>query len=151
MTPYDSKFITLYAIPYLSRRNSKNEPTLLRVYREMLNSPSSGRATYLSQLRQEHLEKRGNMESTIIAQCLVWCDELFYVKDLATGEILQGKEEDQGSSSSDTMTSQRIPHLVRMERTVITKRDPTTGMFENEQQNWIITDIDDLLGGNLLV
>jgi len=152
MSPYDAKFITLYAIPYLSRRNAKTDPALVTLYREMLNSSSKKRATYLSQLRQEHLENKGYMESTIIAQCLVWCDELFYVKDLETGQILQGKKGDQNSpSSSDALVIQKTPHLIRMERTVITKRDLSTGFFENDQQNWIITDIDDLLGGNLLV
>lgn len=150
MKPYHAEFITLYAIPYLSRRNSKSDPQLLDFYSEMLNSPSRGRAAYLSHLRQEHLENKGYMESTIIAQCLIWCDEEFYVKDLATGKILQGREAEK-ESSSDAQKMQQTPHLVRMERTVVTKRDPNTGNFENDQENWIITDIDDLLGGNLLV
>jgi hypothetical protein len=90
------------------------------------------------------------MESTIIAQCLVWCDEIFYVKDLTTGQIVQGQQ-DEKDSSSTTPEMQKTPHLVRMERTVVTKRDPITGNFTNDQEDWIITDIDDLLGGNLLV
>ncbi|VEU41345.1 unnamed protein product [Pseudo-nitzschia multistriata] len=151
MNPYDTKFIGLYAIPYLSRRNAKSDASLFNLYRKMLNTTSSGRATYLSQLRQEHLETNGYMESTIIAQCLVWCEELFYVKDLATGQILQGKEVDEDSSLSGATETQKTPHLVRMERTVITKRDPSTGNFDNERENWIITDIDDLVDGNLLV
>ena len=150
MTPYDCEFITLYAIPYLSRRNAVGDPDLLTFYSDMLNTSSTGRAPYLSQLRQEHLEKKGYMESTIIAQCLVWCEELFYVKDLETNKILQGREKSKEDSSSASHR-QKTPHLVRMERTVVTKRGSTTGKFENEQEDWIITDIDDLLGGNLVI
>mmetsp|Transcript_51142 Transcript_51142/g.55399 ORF Transcript_51142/g.55399 Transcript_51142/m.55399 type:complete len:122 (-) Transcript_51142:53-418(-) len=121
----------------------------------MLGKPSVSRASYLSQLRQEHLENKGHMESTVIAQCIVWCDELFYVKDLTTGQIIQGQEEQhRGEKEIDpaiTVGSKKIPHLVRMEKTVITKRDPISGTFENEQQDWIITDIDDIVGGNLII
>ena len=159
MIPYDFEFITLYAIPYLSRRNAKGDPELLKFYSKMLTESSGGRAPYLSKLRQDHLENQGYMESTIIAQCLVWCDEIFYVKDLTTGQIVQGQQQQDENDASSTNTStsttppemQKTPHLVRMERTVVTKRDPVTGDFTNEQEDWIITDIDDLLGGNLLV
>mmetsp|Transcript_62311 Transcript_62311/g.69714 ORF Transcript_62311/g.69714 Transcript_62311/m.69714 type:complete len:383 (+) Transcript_62311:16-1164(+) len=155
MIPYDTELISLYSIPYLSRRNAKENPELLKFYREMLGKPSVSRASYLSQLRKEHLENKGHMESTVIAQCIVWCDELFYVKDLTTGQIIQGQEEQhRGEKEIDpaiTVGSKKIPHLVRMEKTVITKRDPISGTFENEQQDWIITDIDDIVGGNLII
>jgi hypothetical protein len=150
MIPYDFEFITLYAIPYLSRRNAKGDPELLKFYSKMLTESSGSRAPYLSKLRQDHLENQGYMESTIIAQCLVWCDEIFYVKDLTTGQIVQGQQRDDENDATPPET-QKTPHLVRMERTVVTKKDPATGNFTNEQEDWIITDIDDLLGGNLLV
>ena len=161
MVPFKTDFITLYAIPYLSRRNAKSDTVLLDFYREMLEMPSTKRASYLSQLRQEHLENKGYMESTIIAQCVVWCDEIFYVKDLTTGQILQGEEQEQEHNDSEgkqndhstsiTADSKKIPHLVRMERTVITKKDSITGSFHNVQEDWVITDIDDILGGNLII
>lgn len=161
MFPFKTEFITLYAIPYLSRRNAKSDTVLLDFYREMLEMPSTKRASYLSQLRQEHLENKGYMESTIIAQCVVWCDEIFYVKDLTTGHILQGEEQEQEHNDSEgkqndhstsiTADSKKIPHLVRMERTVITKKDSITGSFHNVQEDWVITDIDDILGGNLII
>lgn len=147
MVPNNFEFVTLYAIPYLSRRNAKSDPELLGFYDKMLNETSSRRAPYLSKLRQEHLETNRYMESTIIAQCLVWCDELFYVKNLTTGEIMQGRVGADDESSSEL---QKTPHLVRMERTVITKKEEGGGL-SNEQEDWIITDIDDLLDGNLLI
>lgn len=149
MIPSDYEFTTLYAIPYLSRRNAKGDPDLVAFYDKMLNETSTRRAPYLSKLRQEHLETNGYMESTIIAQCLVWCEEVFYVKNLSTGEIVQGREEKDPASTEPE--AQKTPHLVRMERTVITKRNTDTGKYKTEQENWIITDIDDLLDGNLLI
>jgi hypothetical protein len=161
MVPFKTEFITLYAIPYLSRRNAKSDPELLNFYREMLEMPSTKRASYLSHLRQEHLEYKGYMESTIIAQCVVWCEESFYVKEVTTGQILQGEENEQEHNDSEekqndhstsiTADSKKIPHLVRMEKTVITKKDSNTESFHNVQEDWIITDIDDILGGNLII
>ena len=106
----------------------------------MLNKPSMDRGPDLNKLRREHLET-GIMESTVIAQVLVWCNEVFYVKDVDSGTILQGRGDGE---------SRNIPHLVRMEMTVKTDKDDS-GRFRNLMGNWIITDIDDLLEGNLIV
>ena len=98
------------------------------------------RAPDLNKLRREHLET-GNVESTVIAQVLVWCEETFYVKDATSGEVLQGVE---------LNGTRKIPHLIRMETTVRTTKSDA-GSFRNEQGNWIITDIDDIADGNLIV
>jgi hypothetical protein len=54
---------------------------------------------------------------------------------------LQGSEDTKGQYS---------PHLVRMEKMIRTEKNPN-GSFRNIQANWIITDVDDLLKGNLIV
>jgi hypothetical protein len=138
--PYSAELISLYCIPYISRSNIKNDRALVDFYRGMLNKPSMDRAPDLNKLRREHLEA-GIMESTVIAQVLVWCNEVFYVKDVASGAVLQGQED---------AKSRNIPHLLRMEMTVKTDKD-ATGNFRNLQGDWTITDIDDLLDGNLVV
>jgi hypothetical protein len=106
------------------------------------------------------------MESTVIAQCLVWCTELFYVRNVQTGRIVQGTSSTTKNTTTTTsgnndetppqpepqeQSQQNVPHLVRMERTVLTTKDVATGKFHNNLGDWIITDIDDLLGGNLVV
>jgi hypothetical protein len=141
--PYSAELISLYCIPYISRANVKNNKPLKEYYRNMLNKPSMERPPDLNKLRKEHLEM-GIMESTIIAQVLVWCHEIFYVKDLATGEVVQGEE-----PTDETQEPKSIPHLVRMEMTVKTQKHE--GAFANVQDKWLITDIDDLLEGNLVV
>jgi hypothetical protein len=137
---YASELVSLYCIPYISRSNVKKDVELLEFYRKMLLKPAVQRAPDLNMLRKDYLE-RGIMESTVIAQVLVWCREIFYVKDLSTGEILQGQEAE---------NVQNIPHLVRMEMTVLTEKHDD-GSFSNKRSNWTVTDVDDLLEGNLVV
>jgi hypothetical protein len=138
----DAELVSLYSIPYISRSNVKDDPTLLEFYRNMLEKPSMNRAPDLNKLRHEHLET-GIMESTVIAQVLVECFEIFYVKDVASGAILQGQDD-------VTRPARPVSHLVRMEMTVKTNKN-ASGSFRNVHGNWIITDIDDLLDGNLIV
>jgi hypothetical protein len=139
--PYSAELVSLYCIPYISRSNSKTDPNLLKFYRTMLEKVAMERQSDLSKLRKDHLET-GKMESTVIAQVLIWCKEKFYVKDTASGALLQGQDDEEGRN---------VPHLVRMEMTVKTEKDPTYGRFVNKHDNWIITDIDDLVDGNLIV
>jgi hypothetical protein len=150
--PYETEFLSLYSLPYLSRDNSARDPHLVRLYKKMLDKKRRDRASDLNTLRREFLDQ-GRMESTVIAQCLVWCREVFYVRDVGTGQILQGEYRDPAGAVGDEApaSGKNVPHLVRMERTVITDRDLATGAFRNIQGDWIITDIDDLLGGNFVV
>jgi hypothetical protein len=139
--PYSAELVTLYAIPYISRRNTKSDKALLKFYRKMMEKPSMDRTEDLNKLRKEKLE-HGIMESTVIAQVMVWCNEVFYVKDLESGQVIQG--------SDDNDTVRNVPHLVRMESIVKTTKD-SGGVFRNVQEDWVITDIDDMLDGNLVV
>jgi hypothetical protein len=140
LVPVSAELYSLYSVPYISRQNIQTDEGLLDFYQNMLEKPSMDRAPDLNKLRKEHLEL-GRMESTVIAQVQVWCNELFYVKDAETGAVLQGSEDTKG---------QNVPHLVRMEKIVRTNKNPN-GSFQNIQENWVITDVDDLLKGNLII
>eukprot|EP00934_Nitzschia_sp_Nitz4_P005467 Nitzschia sp. Nitz4//scaffold183_size43938//3886//6747//NITZ4_007264-RA/size43938-processed-gene-0.12-mRNA-1//-1//CDS//3329539596//5457//frame0 len=139
--PYSAELVSLYSIPYMSRAKASSDKALHTFYKNMIDKPSGERSPFLNRLRHEQLET-GQMESTVIAQVLVWCNETFYVKDPQTGDVLQG--------TADHETSRNVPHLVRFEMTVHTKHD-TAGSLQNIHQNWIITDIDDMLEGNIIV
>jgi hypothetical protein len=159
---YDAELVSLYAMPYISRTNVKRNPTLLAKYRKMLEKPSIERAPDLDQLRKRYLDS-GTMESTVIAQVLVWCNEVFFVKGVGTGKVVQGQEvvgnvvnadKDTSSPGEDDDTTpklsqKKVPHLVRMEMIVKTKNSGSG--FINDRGNWEITDIDDHLNGNLVV
>lgn len=139
--PYSAELLSLYCIPYISRSNIKNDTSLHEFYRNMLEKRAIDRSPDLAKLRKDYLET-GMMESTVIAQILVWCNEKFYVKDGTSGFLLQGQE--------DT-DDRQVPHLVRMEMTVKTEKNGTNGSFRNTLDNWIITDIDDMMEGNLVI
>ena len=65
------------------------------------------------------------------------------MRDLDTGNTLQGYDDGK---------VRKIWHMVRMEMVIETH--PANGLvfkFENKKTNWQITDIDDLLGGNLII
>jgi hypothetical protein len=159
---YDAELVSLYAMPYISRTNVKSNPTLLAKYRKMLEKPSIERAPDLDQLRKRYLDS-GTMESTVIAQVLVWCNEVFFVKGVGSGKVVQGQEvvgnvvnadKDTSSPGGDDVTTpklsqKKVPHLVRMEMIVKTKNSGSG--FINDRGNWEITDIDDHLNGNLVV
>jgi hypothetical protein len=155
---YDAELVSLYAIPYISRTNVKSNPTLLAKYRKMLEKPTIERAPDLDQLRKRYLDS-GTMESTVIAQVLVWCNEVFFVKSVGSGKVVQGQEvvvnvvdADDTSPENDTtpkFSQKKVPHLVRMEMIVKTKNSGS-GLI-NDRGNWEITDIDDNLNGNLVV
>ena len=169
MVPYQTELVTLFSIPYISRTNIQTDTKLLALYQEMLEQPASHRPAYLRQLRSRYLDANDHapaaegkeMESTVIAQCLVWCHETFAIADPCTGHVFQGFSSSSSLQSTatthdtttNTTTIRKIPHLVRMERTVVTKKDPRTGTVYNDLSlhDWIITDIDDVLHGNLIL
>jgi hypothetical protein len=139
--PYSAELVSLDTIPYISRENVKKDTKLLAFYRELMCKPPQDRNSGMTKLRKEKLEA-GIMESTVIAQVLVWCNEVFFVKDVESGKVIQGTD--------DFNTGRNVCHLLRMESRVRTVKDQQ-GSFKNIQDDWIITDIDDLLGGNLIV
>ena len=49
------------------------------------------------------------------------------------------------------LEKEQTRHLVRMEMTVKTEKNGTNGSFRNTLDNWISTDIDDMMEGNLVI
>mmetsp|Transcript_27744 Transcript_27744/g.58303 ORF Transcript_27744/g.58303 Transcript_27744/m.58303 type:complete len:529 (-) Transcript_27744:63-1649(-) len=81
------------------------------------------------------LTNDGKAVTTIIAQVSIQCREVFCVRDLESGEIVQGDTDGQPRD---------VTHLVRFE---ICIKDSHEGDFEIGR--WQITDWDDLLDGNV--
>lgn len=138
--------VNLFVFPFLSRELLEIQPELRDRYQKMLQlmviAPREALPMYHHFVQD--FEARGYTDNTVIAQVLVPCDEIFWVKDLASGEIVQGQQ--------DESNPRRVLHLVRME--MVVKTEPAEGLFLNfkhSQGSWQITDIDDLLGGNLII
>jgi hypothetical protein len=143
--PTDARMESLFVFPFLSRAALKSTPRLREHYQQLLNvmmeSPRDSVPLW-HELLDQVKQTPGGMGSTVICQVLVECDEVFWVKDLATGTILQGKEEDE---------LRNVVHLVRFEMVVETIPVPHLIPFEMKQGTWQMTDIDDHLKGNLLL
>ena len=84
---------------------------------------------------------------TIVAQVSINCKEIFCVRDVESGEVIQGYEDAQPRD---------VTHLVRFEMVVKEKlsnaeslSDLKEGDWEMELGRWQITDWDDLLDGNV--
>lgn len=140
------QMVNLCVFPFLSRASLKRDPHLKSKYLRMLNlmvdAPQEALQIYHELVGE--FSSRGVVESTVICQVLVACDEIFWVKDSATGAIIQGHEDGQ---------IRKVWHLVRMEMVIETR--PTDKKLiipiEHKQGNWQLTDIDDLLEGNLMI
>eukprot|EP00536_Pseudo-nitzschia_multiseries_P010976 jgi/Psemu1/204661/e_gw1.354.13.1 len=91
----------------------------------------------------DDFREKGECENTILCQVLVPCKETFWVKDRATGALLQGDP-----------NPQIVYHLVRFEqvtKTLFVRGSRKLFPFKHELGNWQITDIDDLCDGNQLL
>ncbi|CAJ1924799.1 unnamed protein product [Cylindrotheca closterium] len=142
--PKNAHMVNLFVFPFLSRNLLKIQPEIKDMYTQLLEfmgtNPRDAMPIYNEFVAD--FGDRGWTENTVIAQVLVPCEEVFWVKDLATGAIIQGVQDS---------TPRTVNHLVRME--MVVRSRPTEGFFpfEHEQGNWQMTDIDDLLKGNLLI
>jgi hypothetical protein len=193
--PISATMESLFVFPFLSRASLKAIPPLREKYHALLDamneSPQDSIPLWhdiLNDLRQHHHRRSSSsssssdegprLSSTVICQVLIECDEVFWVKDLSTGAMLQGgwqEEEDiptittttttattttttttttsSSSSSSSKTPFRRVLHLVRFEMVVDVMDAPHRWIlpFDMKLGRWQITDIDDHLKGNLLL
>lgn len=143
--PTLARMENLFVFPFLSRRAIKGIPGLKEKYQQLLKvmaeSPRDSIPMYQDLARV--MAESGIAESTVICQVLMECDEVFWVKDISTGTILQGYEDEK---------FRKVYHLVRFEMVVETvPRDHAFIPFQMVPGIWQITDIDDHLDGNLII
>ena len=130
-TPTNAQLHSLHALPALSRSLAKNHPQILQeIYDERANNPNSPGNKFLNTI----LERTGKVESTVLADVVVECNERFWVKDVESGAIVQGHADGKVRS---------VMHTLRLER--VSTFTPGKG---RNLGDWLVTDVDDLLGGN---
>ena len=171
--PVTAQLVDLSIIPFASRSIIEQNPGLRDDVREIfaifVANARSGNAMppvnlyrevfpLMEDLMSKTMETRGResqndsnlpviLETTVIAQVLIECEELFTVVDTSTGKVVQGDVDQKRNT---------VMHLVRLEQDV--------QLRENDSQSWLsfpvrfcpsgqwqITDIDDFLDGNLIV
>lgn len=159
--PVHCELVSLLFIPYITRQAVHDAPSLKHSFKNMFRevekkriNPETGEPINFVQLVREafktfevYVNSRAqfnrddgyaSMESTVIAQVLITCDEVFSVTDVATGMIMQGNGK-----------KQRVSHLVRLEVPIKERIPPDGGKPLFEVGSWQIVDWDDLEDGNI--
>jgi hypothetical protein len=122
---------SLFCIPFLTRKAAEADPQHMERMRKVI--AAGGFGPIFEYVQEQMVKSDGKLETTVEMQVLVECDEIFQVIDKETGVVLQG---------SPDGSVRRVVHLVCLETTCTTY----TEQFVTDVGNWIITDIDDLLG-----
>lgn len=138
--PKRAMLYTVFGIPFLTKRQAEADTSLLNRVRDLLalirTDSDTAFAGINDIIRQGVSLPKEKMETTIEVQVLVECEEEFQVMDRKSGILLQGPEDGLVRS---------VIHLVRLE-TVATWRGKFPSLPSRTLDNWIITDIDDLVG-----
>lgn len=146
MRPTSAHLHNLFGIPFLTREEVRHNPSLQDKYSSFLLS-MTGVGTYqiiqaankwLEHMMIEQMERRSEpiVSTTLMAQVLVHCDEVFSVHDIHTGMLLQGDADG---------AFHPVIHLVRLEMVIEYNLETS----EWQQGHWIITDWDEILEGNI--
>jgi hypothetical protein len=164
--PKKAMIESMFVLPFLTRKEVEDNLSLKHSYRNIVKklqqkSAKEGRelsffemgrivAEELDEMSMKQMQRRKasgldpnangssskTMQITVVAQVSIDCDEVFVVKDIETGDVVQG---DPNGNIND------VTHLVRFE--IVVDMNGETG--EVSIGNWQITDWDDLLDGNL--
>jgi len=158
--PIKASLQSILWIPFLSRSLVEQRPELRQSFMKLAEELEShekklGRpisqfeamkvggafAEALAGASMQHFDDKHIWESTLIAQVLVECDEVFSVTDLRTNQVIQGHADGK---------VRRVSHLVRLENKMETHLPENAARASAHYVgSWQITDWDDLLDGNL--
>ena len=132
MEPISWKLENIFPMPVLTRELTERKPSfkgyhtqMERIWRE---EQDLNKVTEMARSLKEAAEHTKGR--TLVADLSVVCEEIFFVKDRATGEVLQGHDE-----------PIRTTHLIRFEKYSEEGEKKTQG-------DWKIVDWDDMLEGN---
>jgi hypothetical protein len=138
--PKRALLYTIFGIPSLTKAAAEADTSLLNRIRGLLallrEDPDTAFAGINDFVLQNSPKHMGKVTTTIEMQVLVECDEEFQVLDRATGALLQGSEDG---------LVRTVMHLVRLE-TNVTWKSNFPSLPRRTQDDWVITDIDDLVG-----
>ncbi len=172
--PKSAKIESMFPIFGLSRSLVDDHPHLRHTYRNMIKRLQSKHkeaylagkerlnpievGKFITQELQNVMEQSAKLSDdrmasiTIVAQVSIQCKEIFCVRDVDSGVVLQGCGE-------DVHRPRDVTHLVRFEMVVrerlisdgedSTMENEEDGKWEIEMGRWQITDWDDLLDGNV--
>ncbi|KAL7540373.1 hypothetical protein ACHAWF_006665 [Thalassiosira exigua] len=166
--PQSAKIESMFPVFGLSRPLVQDHPNLRHTYRNLIQrfqrkhreavlsgkkrvNPIETGQFLIANLcevmeRSEKMSDDGHAAVTIIAQVSINCKEIFCVRDVESGKIIQG---------CDSVQPRDVTHLVRFEMIVRevhddSEEDSSDGDgWAMELGRWQVTDWDDLLDGNV--
>ena len=136
ITPVNARIEHAFVVPVLTRESLKENPSLKGSYRKMeVEFQKNKDIDQARALASALIDATGNIGiRTVIFDVSIACLELFQIKDLATGEVLQGNDDD---------VERMVTHLVRFEMVT------TSGSAgERMHGSWQVVDWDDLCNNN---
>lgn len=139
LQPIEAELQHIFAVPVtgLTRELVEDNPYLRgAIYRLHTAYDENGFDEHYFDLLTD-FAKNGPEKRTVIAEAAIKCNEFFQVKDASSGLVVQGME--------DGSEEEEVVHIVRFE--VVT--DEGQDGEEREIGNWKISDVDDLLEGNV--
>jgi len=139
LRPVEAKLQSMFAVPVpgLTREIVEHDPYIRgAIYRLHSAYEETGFDEHYFDLLSD-FARNGADKRTVIAEAAIRCMEFFQIKDASTGQVVQGMED--GSEEEEAV------HIVRFE--VVT--DGSQDGEERKIGNWKITDVDDLLEGNV--
>lgn len=139
--PIKAHLENIFAVPMLTREIVANKPHLKGGYQRLEAVYKETKSYNEVKQKTYELAEQVGLESakrTVIAEATITCLETFQVKDLETGKVLQGMDDD------GVKEAEEVVHLVRFE--MVTDRGEDG---KREGGNWKLIDVDDLLEGNV--
>lgn len=149
LKPIASRLENIFIVGVITRDDVKSNPSLKGAYSEMINYNSLQNKDSPKLLRQmaEELTRKtphSGTKRSIIMDVSIDCAEIFQIKDLSNGKIIQGQGKGESGISSSSLEPEMTSHLVRLE--LVTSKGQKLGA--REIGSWKIIDIDDMLDGN---
>lgn len=148
LKPLASRLENIFIVGLIARDDVKSNPSLKGAYSEINNSFHDTKSqSKLGQMAQELIRKtpHSGTKRSIIIDVSIDCAEIFQIKDLRSGEIIQGQGKGKsGGISSGSLEPEMTTHLVRLE--MVTSKGKKAG--QRDLGSWYVIDIDDQLNGN---
>ncbi len=146
LRPIGHRLENIFLVPGLTRQDVNNNPSLKGAYQAIEKVwAEKGSMDDIREMSKELIRKTSHFghNRSIIMDVSMDFMEIFQIKDLEKGVVVQGQR---GSGSDDEVPEpQFTTHVVRLEMVTskgLSANDRVTG-------SWYITDIDDMLGGNI--
>ena len=155
LKPISSKLENIFMIPSLTRQDVEHNPSLKGAYLAIDKAwKEKASVEEIGDMSKELTRKTSHFgtKRSIIMDVAIDCAEIFQIKDLSSGKIIQGQgkkkknddnKEEQEFNDLD-LEPEMTTHLVRFE--MVTSKGQRAG--ERKLGSWIVIDIDDMLNGN---